>query len=348
MIAPVALSGQTIITPGTLLHGAVECITPPSDTTRASLLLGFTRLDSGGVRKTIVARVASVDNAREEVDEQGRIKGILRSETITGRLDGELSQLGEKYFGLAGVLAAAKNAILQEASAEISYLVGVELTVRLTEAATLPPAGPELPIPAIRRPAKLLRLALSEPCQTLAEYPAKPADITNVLLVGSKRTLQRAFADAGWSPAAKLTATSKLQSAAALAEDRGYREAPVSTQLLDRKPPDLVFQKGNNTLARRHHVRIWRRPISFQGRPVWLAAATHDIGISFSDAERTFIHRIDPRVDLERQKVVDDLHFAGHVAGIQMMERPAVPRRGANATGDPVETDGRIAVILLH
>jgi hypothetical protein len=76
-------------------------------------------------------------------------------------------------------------------------------------------------------------------------------------------------------------------------------------------------------------------------------AAAHDIGIDFSEDERTFIHRIDPQIDREREKVVDDLLFTGHVKAFDLMERPGVPRQTRNATGDRIETDGRVAALQL-
>src|SRR5579883_953437 len=114
------------------------------------------------------------------------------------------------------------------------------------------------------------------------------------------------------------------------------------------KTPDLVFEKVNNTFARRHHLRIWSRPETFLNRPVWVVAATHDTGISFSEADRTFIHRIDSHIDNERAKVVADLLFTGRVQGIEFIARPAAPTHGQNATGDNLETDGRMAVLLLR
>ena len=98
----------------------------------------------------------------------------------------------------------------------------------------------------------------------------------------------------------------------------------------------------------RHHLRIWRRPGKFRGKPVWVVAATHDIGIDFSEAERTFMHRIDSQIDRERDKVADDLLFTGRVEAFDLLERPAVPRQSQNATGDRLHTDGRMAVLLLH
>ena len=122
----------------------------------------------------------------------------------------------------------------------------------------------------------------------------------------------------------------------------------MSLLTLEGRRPDLVFEKQNNTLARRHHVRIWARPGEFRGRPIFLAAATQDVGIFFSAQERTFTHRIDSRIDLERDKIVDDLAFAGAVEMSTLVDRPQVSRSGTNAAGDRIETDGAIAALVLR
>ncbi len=67
----------------------------------------------------------------------------------------------------------------------------------------------------------------------------------------------------------------------------------MSVLLLEGQPPDLAYQKGNNTFAQRHHLRIFRRPGTFDGKPVWVCSSTHDIGIDYSERDRTFIHKID-------------------------------------------------------
>ena len=347
VIAPVEVDRRTVIAAGAVVRGTVEEVSHPSAAgERAALLLSFTALETGGARRTIVGRVESVDNARETVDGQGRINGILASETIGGRLDAGLGELGQEYSGFADILSAAKNAVFQQPSTGIDYPPGVEMTLRLAETPALPPGKAPPSVPGVR--AELLKRVAREPFQTAAQRPPQPSDITNLLLAGTEDALRRAFSQAGWSAAAKLNPLSKFETLRALAEDRGYSEAPVSVLLLEGKPPDLVFEKTNNTFERRHHLRIWRRPGNFRGKPVWAVAATHDIGIDFSEAERTFIHRIDSQIDRERDKVVNDLLFTGRVGGFNLVERPAVPRQGRNSTGDPFETDGRIAVLLLH
>jgi LssY C-terminus len=81
---------------------------------------------------------------------------------------------------------------------------------------------------------------------------------------------------------------------------------------------------------------------------VWIGAATHDIGIKFATEERSFTHAVDARIDLERQKVVDDLRFARAVGPATFMERPSVPAQMVNATQDSMQTDGRIAILTFR
>jgi hypothetical protein len=88
--------------------------------------------------------------------------------------------------------------------------------------------------------------------------------------------------------------------------------------------------------------------VEFGGRPVFLGAATHDVGIFFSAQEKTFTHRIDSRIDLERDKIADDLTFAGAVEVRALVDRPQVPRSGLNAAGDRVETDGAVIALVLR
>jgi len=349
VIAPAMVEGRAAIAAGAAVHGTVEKVTPSSGPdVRAALVLVFHEIVIGGQTLQMAAQVSAVDNAREKVDQQGQIEGILASETITGQLDAGLDKLSDQYSGFASVLSAAKKAVLQKASADISYSPGVEMTLRLTKPLTVPPVRiPGPPAWPSGGWSLLFRSIGREPFQTTAQNPPKPSDLTNLLIVATEDELRRAFSEAGWSGAARLNPLSKFETLKALAEDRGYDEAPVSILLLDGKPPDLVFEKTNDTFARRHHLRIWQRSGAIAGKPVWLVAATHDTGINFSEAQRNFIHRIDSQIDRERDKVVNDLLFTGRVKGFQLVDRPQVPRETQNATGDRIETDGRIAVLLL-
>jgi hypothetical protein len=351
VIAPVMAGDVYAIPAGAAVHGVVAEVQPSTADKRALLLLKFTSVDTAGAPVEIAAKPSAVDNARERVDDQGRIQGILLSETTAGKIDANLGKVSDKLGSFGALLSSATKAVTGRVDPEIVYEAGVEMTLQLTAPATLKEPGGPGPLGKLKPvadPVALARLAAGEPFQTVAEKPPKNSDITNLMLIGEKENVEQAFADAGWHPASSLNPVAKFETIEALAEDRGYSEAPVSILLLEGKPPDMVFEKLNNTFARRHHLRVWLRPDRFEGRPVWVVAATHDMGISFSESNRNFIHRIDSSIDREREKVTNDLIAAGHVTSLQLVDRANIPQHAQNATGDNLVTDGRIAVLVLQ
>ena len=345
VIAPVVANGRMVIGAGAKIKGHVKEVKAASQADdQAVLTLSFDTMSEGGRAASLAAKVESIDNARESVDADGKITGIKASETGSARLDQGINKVAEKYPGLGDLLNTVKQTVLKEPDVNIDYEPGVEMTLALTKPLEWTGAAPVLNVKPIQPEPDLLRLVASEPVRTMAEKPARPSDITNFIFLGSQEQLDTAFEKAGWSSAARLNSMSKLETFRAMAEDRGYKEAPVSTLLLDGAPPDLVYEKLNDTFAARHHLRIWHRPGKFNGEDIWICSATHDTGIDFSEKDRTFIHKIDSEIDHERAKVVNDLLFTGLVRGLSLVERD-VPQGWFNATGDELKTDGSIAVI---
>ena len=186
-------------------------------------------------------------------------------------------------------------------------------------------------------------LAASQPLYTTRGSSSKAADITNFLFLGSREQIVDAFTAAGWWPAELLTRRSALTVYKAISAQRGYPTAPMSTLLLEGRQPDLNFQKSFNTVAKRHHIRIWQQPGQLDGRDIWIGAATHDIAMRFRESGNTFTHRIDPMVDRERAKIIDHLTFEGCAEKIQMVSRPPMTK----PPGRDIVTDGRLAAITL-
>ncbi len=352
IITPAFAGSDVVIPAGVAVRGSVvEAIPSTKPDARGVLHLLFTEI-VGPEKKPIAlkARVVEVDNARESIDEAGKIIGILASETFAARIEQGIEKVSQKNSGLASVLAVARGAVLtkEAPSGEINYGPGIEMKIRLMEALHWPGGGTPFAVKAVEDEAGLYALVNRQPFRTVAEKPPKPSDLTNLMFVATEAGLQRAFKEAGWVLAHELNAESMMETVRAIAAMRGYSEAPMSKLLLDGKRSDFDFQKGNNTFDKRHHLRIWRRPETFEGKPVWVCAATHDIDIQFSQQNRTFIHVIDGLVDRERGKVVSDLLFTGRVQSMALVDRPDVPVKMQNATGDDVETDGRMAVLVLE
>jgi hypothetical protein len=347
VIAPAVTGDRIAIAAGVHVAGHVKELTQavkPED--QAILALSFDRLvDAAGKQASLNARLAGVDNARESLDADGRILGIIAAETGSGRLDQGINKVAQKYPGLADLLGSVKQSVVKEADANIDYEPGVEMTIELTKPLSWTGDSSAPRVAAIEPQAALSRLVERQPFRTTAERPPRPSDLTNLMFIGTQAEIEKAFREAGWSTAEQLNGKSKLETFRAMTEMRGYKEGPMSILILDGRPPDLVFQKTNNTYNARHHLRIWHRPGMFNGKEVWVCAATHDIGIDYSEQDHTFIHKVDTQIDRERAKVVNDLLFTGLVRGLSLVEREDVPKNLFNATGDALETDGRMAVI---
>jgi len=345
LIAPVQVDGRTVLPAGSALRGTV--LETGALEGRSILRLDFSELlDEGRGNSPIGTRVVAVDNARESVEEDGRIVGVRRKRRLPSPVAGLLMLLAEDHpIGIAA-FAAGRLVLRAAQHTAIDYAPGVEL--RLALATPLEVASDPLPDPPAPADPALAAVALTVPFRTQAPRGHRDADVTNLLLVGSQAQVEEAFLSAGWTRARPMCFRARLRGLLALILKRTDRAAAVSRLDLKGRPPDLVFEKQNDTLTKRHHVRMWREE-GPPGRTVWVGAATHDVGVAFARRLHAFTHRIDPRIDAEREKIVNDLQLTGEVATAVLVDRPWPPDPGEDdVTGAPIETDGRMALVVLQ
>ncbi|HEY3937032.1 MAG TPA: LssY C-terminal domain-containing protein [Bryobacteraceae bacterium] len=348
LIAPVLLNGSPVISAGARLSGktadaaSAKAATDSAPEQAATLRIDFTTItDQAGHSQPLSCVLDAVDNSRETVTQAGLITGVSVSKTYEGMLDQGLAKLSGQFGSL---ISSVKDALLKDVDPSIDYKAGVELRVKLTKDLNWSAAAEQSTVGAIT-PRALAALVTTLPFRTVAQKPAKPSDLINVMFIGTQEQVQGAFKEAGWLTSAELSGISRMQTAQAIIEDRGYSEAPMSVLFLDGRPPDMMYQKSTDTFNMRHHIRVWMQPQKFDGEPVWLGSATHDTGITISPVSHNFTHGIDPNIDTERTKVVNDMLLTGHVRAMAMVERPGAPQGITNATGDKVQTDRKLAVL---
>ena len=176
--------------------------------------------------------------------------------------------------------------------------------------------------------------------ETLTGAPMEPI---NFVYIGTQDQLEHRFARAGWYRADPWTPTTTLQAVVVALRGQQYATAPVTPAYLAAEPETLAFEQPTeaNTLAQRHHTRIWRTRFTVDGRPVWVATASFDQGVGLGGAGWP-THHIDPDVDAERTHIL-------HTLGIpQPRLVPVVdPQLGHNASGEAFFTDGKAAVVDL-
>ncbi len=354
-ISPVVENGEILIPLGSVFEGTVvqaDSVGWGFKHETASLTIEWKKatLSDGRVLE-MDARVFSVENAQEKVDENGKIKGIRSTGTLGHSVENGVLSLGG-VDPVAYIFASSSGSgMLGFAEPEILYPAGTELLLEnrmpLVTSTVYPPSVYPLANDAAQKE-KLQAFVKGLPFRTRTKGSNKVSDLTNLVFVGSPEALRRAFAAAGWLPTDDLNADSTFRTVKTITGNQTYTQAPMSVLLLDERPPLFALSKTTNTFASRHHLRIFPTEQAYSGQTVMTSSSTQDVGIAFSKKQKTFIHVIDQHIDNERSKVVNDLIFTGCVDSLDMVDRPWVPRDAYNSTGDRLLTDGAAAVLRIN
>lgn len=305
----------------------------------------------GGERLSLDAAFAGFDNARETVDKSGRVRGIRSTNALSDRMNVRLGGLRFTPFRMAFRSAMAtfplqsmavwfaNGMIFGLTDPEIHYPAGSDFELRLLSEwqheARFPVYRGERPSSG-PPPAVLEDFLDQQPALSYFEKGRAEADPVNLVLMGEP---DRAFIAAGWHGADAQGRRNCFRALRAVATESPYAHGPMTPLVLNGERPAAEWQKGLNTYARRHHLRVWPAPGALAGEPAWLVAATHDIGLTVE--ARRLTHRVDRRLDLERERVVYDLLLTGCVDSVTYVERPRVATRSWI-------TDGRVAVVRLN
>jgi hypothetical protein len=355
LIAPVMAGDETLLPEASILSGRVQSVRRVGLGIRhetASLKLEFSRVTlPNGESFPISARVEQVDNGRERVDQDGNIRGVRATRSLSYRASGYIRTALKWEVHAAVATWAIKALVMQVPEPEIYYPAGVELTLTLIEPLVSgvyeeSPSAPRRLTENER--ARMDSLIAAVPYQTYAPVSKRPSDPVNVLFVASRDQLAAAFTAAGWTQARPSSFRSGLKGIRAVVEGRGDRAAPMSPLLVNDAEPDMSWEKGLNDVSKRHHIRIWKHSETWEGEEVWMGAATRDVDFAYLRPGHALTHRIEENVDSERDKVMHDLVFTSCIDVEDSLERPGMPHAATNGTGDRMNTDTHIAVIRVN
>lgn len=344
--------GQDLLPIGTQIQGTIKKVRRVGlglihET--ASVELSFERLDlAGDASVEIDAPITEIDNAREVVKD-GVIHGIRATDTPQGRITSRLAHLPtwNPYSDLG--LLAYRTAFPVFPEPEIFLPAGTDVHIVFAKPVQLP-SMPREDEPSLEFPAedaeRTASLLPSIPLRT-STRSGKDADIVNVVLLGTRRQMDAAFASAGWASGTRTTTRSVARELHAFLAFKNDPKAPISRQLLDGKIPDVTWERGLDSYAKREHLRLWRLDAVTPFTDVWVGAFNRETGAALSVRYRHFIHHIDPDLDGGRDMMIRDLVLAGCVEALKIEQDPARATSTLNATGDWMRTDGSIAIVKL-
>jgi hypothetical protein len=191
-----------------------------------------------------------------------------------------------------------------------------------------------------------------------------PGDPVNIVLIGTLRELEMAFATAGWSQADPLGLVSSWRMAKAFVLNTPYPTAPFSTLYLFGRRQDVGFQKPiGDSPRQRHHIRFWAMSLTHvadsmtvasfwlntdkpagDARVLWVGAGTRDTGLGLSRLTFQVTHATDDNTNAERDHIIDDLKSKGVIQNVVLHD--AGSRLEAKQVNH-YRTDGEVAFGIL-
>jgi hypothetical protein len=175
-------------------------------------------------------------------------------------------------------------------------------------------------------------------------------DMVNFILVGSEQQVKDALDAASWRIADIDNKEAVMKAVLETYEKKDYLQMPMSQLYLFGRKQDYGYElaQAYSVVASRHHFRIWKAPVTWNGQTLWAGAGTHDIGFEKDQRNGKVTHKIDPAVDGERDNIGQTLQTSGKVKSLSYYLPPDPVQGAKNATGGGYHSDGRILVVVLQ
>jgi LssY-like putative type I secretion system component LssY len=191
---------------------------------------------------------------------------------------------------------------------------------------------------------------LAQVPRRIADKDGNPGDMVNFLLIGSEEQVKATFQAAGWVQVDRDTKDAVLQALVASLSKQAYLTMPMSQLYLFGRPQDYGFAHAEplTVVTTRHHLRIWKSTLTVGGQPLWVGAATHDMGLERDQRNGKLTHHIDPNVDDERDFVGHSLTGSGYVTQHTSVMPPNPIKDEKTATGGSFHSNGEVLVLWLN
>jgi hypothetical protein len=319
VVSEVAVGGFTVISAGTMAAGSVIEV-------RKKRPLGM-----GG---KVIIKLDSVELANgERVDLVGRREFKGNRHTI--RMGVAMAIAGAIYLPAAPLFLISRGR-------DRTVLKGTEVTAYTKIDSWL--AAADLPLTRTTGSELAGMIQLLPPRSLNGE--GREGDMLNLIFAAKEDDLEEAFRSAGWLTVEKSKPRIIWH---LLWQRKRYTKLPMGRLYVFGRAPDFSYALPDpkSIVARRHHLRIWKTGGFEDGIPLWVAAATHDVGIQLVKRRFRLLHRIDPNVDAERDFIAADLAVTRQLIRQTYMNCADPVFHAETATGQSYYSDSRMLLLEL-
>jgi LssY C-terminus len=287
-----------------------------------------------GMRGGVEVQLDSVELAN------GERVGLIAGKKFSGRshivrMGLEMAAAGVIYLPIAPVFLLSRGG-------DRTVLKGTEITAYVKNDSLMAAADFQR---ASTDPSELQEMVELLPARAV-NGAGREGDMLNLIFVAKEEDLREVFERNGWV----TVETSPPQIIWHLLWQRmHYTKLPMDRLYVFGRRQDYSFALPDPgaVVAKRHHIRIWKTDRTVDGVPLWVGAATHDVGIEFVTRKLWLFHKIDPDVDAERDFIAENLAETQRLAR-QEYVKCVEPVVGAEtATGQAYYSDNRMLLIGL-
>jgi hypothetical protein len=197
--------------------------------------------------------------------------------------------------------------------------------------------------------ASLPKDLFSEIPRRITDKDGNIGDMVNFLLIGTEDQVKATFQAAGWVQVDRDVKDAILEGFVTSLSKQAYLTMPMSQLYLFGRPQDYGFAHAEplKVVTTRHHLRVWKSTLTIGGAPVWVGAATHDMGLERDQRNGKLTHHIDPNVDDERGFVERSLTESGYISQHTHILPPNPVQDAKTATGGGFHSNGEVLVMWL-
>ena len=320
VVKDVTVEGYTVIQAGSIAIGSVVGV-------RGKRILGI-----GGKIVIKLDSVTMVTGEHAALRAQKEIKGGSRTKLM-----------------LAGMLATglsylpATPVFLLSRGCDSTVLKGLEVTAYISANAQVSTANL---LAAKGDGSELSAMIHFLPPRTV-DGEGRDGDMLNLVFVANQDDLEDAFARAGWIKTDKT----RFPAFWHLAIQRmHYAKMPMRRLFVFGRTQDYSYALPDSAsiVSKRHHLRIWKTDYQVDGTPIWVGAATYDVALQWQLRKLRIFHRIDPKVDAERDFIAGKLSETNLVMRQEYLHCANPVFKGETATGGPYYSDSRMLLVELR
>jgi hypothetical protein len=186
----------------------------------------------------------------------------------------------------------------------------------------------------------------------VGDKAGNPGDMVNFLILGSQAEVEQVFKTAGWVRVDADVKETVLAGLIASMSKESYLTLPMSPLYLFGRMQDYGWAHAEpiQVVASRNHLRLWKAPFTVAGEPLWVGAATHDIGFEHDNRSKSITsitHKIDPDIDQERNYVEKTLSGTGQVREVTHFVPENPVQSAKTATGGSFHSKGEVLILKL-